>query len=136
MQSVAIRITHYAILTKMAEHNELGKHGEALALSYLEQKGYEILEENWCHGKAEVDLIAYINKQLIFVEVKTRSSVAFGFPEEFVSNAKQRLMQFAAEEYIELMSHKGEIRFDIISVLFNKQNKFTINHIEDAFWPS
>lgn len=120
----------------MAQHNDLGKHGEALALNYLQQKGYEILEENWGHGKAEVDLIAYIDKQIIFVEVKTRTGVAFGFPEEFVTAAKQRLLQFAAEAYIELMSHAGEIRFDIISVLFDKKNKFTINHIEDAFWPS
>lgn len=120
----------------MAQHNDLGKRGEALALSFLQQKGYEILEENWCHGKAEVDLIAYINKQIIFVEVKTRSAVAFGYPEDFVDNAKQRLLQFAAEEYIELMNHEGEIRFDIISVLFDKHDHFTINHIEDAFWPT
>jgi putative endonuclease len=120
----------------MAQHNEFGKHGEALALRFLQQKGYEILEQNWCHGKAEVDLIAYIDKQIVFIEVKTRRSVAFGFPEEFVTTAKQQLLQFAAEEYIDLMDHQGEIRFDIISVLFDKENKYTINHIEDAFWPS
>ena len=118
----------------MAQHNDLGKLGEQLAARYLVEKGYEILDENWCHGKAEIDLIAYINKQIIFVEVKTRSSIAFGYPEEFVNDAKQRLMQFAAEEYIELMNHQGEVRFDIISVLFNP-NTQTIKHIEDAFWP-
>ena len=120
----------------MAQHNDLGFKGEMLAKEYLEQKGYEILDENWIHGKAEVDLIAYINKQIIFVEVKTRTSITFGLPEDFVSEAKQKQMDLAASEYIELMNHQGEIRFDIVSVLFNKQNNYTIKHIEDAFWPS
>ena len=120
----------------MATHNDLGRRGEAIAADYLIAKGYELLEENWIHGKAEVDLIAYSNGQLIFVEVKTRSSVAFGQPEDFVDEAKQQQMATAAEEYIELMDHEGEIRFDVVAVLFNAQNKYTINHIEDAFWPS
>lgn len=119
----------------MASHNDLGFKGEAIAKEFLVKKGYEILDENWVHGKAEVDLIAYYNQQLIFVEVKTRSSSAFGLPEEFVSNAKQNLLATAAAEYIELMNHQRDIRFDIIAVLFN-QNNYTINHIEDAFWPS
>ena len=119
----------------MAQHNDLGFKGEALAKAYLEQNGYEILDENWVHGKAEVDLIAYLNRQIIFVEVKTRTSVSFGLPEDFVNDAKQKQMELAANEYIELMNHQGEIRFDIISVLFDKKDKFTIKHIEDAFWP-
>lgn len=120
----------------MASHNDLGFKGEAVAKEFLIENGYEILDENWVHGKAEVDLIVYLNSQIIFVEVKTRSSVAFGMPEDFVSNAKQKQMEYAANEYIELMNHKGEIRFDIISILFDKKEKYTIKHIEDAFWPS
>ena len=119
----------------MALHNELGFKGEDIAKHYLLQKGYEILEENWIFGKAEIDLVAYVNKQLIFVEVKTRSGINFGMPEDFVDLAKQKQMEIAANEYIELMDHQGEIRFDIIAVLFDQQDKYTINHIEDAFWP-
>ncbi len=119
----------------MAIHNQLGKQGEAIAAKFLQQKGYEILEENWVHGKAEVDLIAYKDKKIIFIEVKTRSSVAFGQPEDFVTLAKQKQMEYASEEYIALMNHQGESRFDIIAVLFNKQ-QHTVKHIEDAFWPS
>lgn len=119
----------------MATHNDLGKRGEAIAADYLVEKGYELLEENWIHGKAEVDLIVYLNSQLIFVEVKTRSSNAFGEPEDFVGTAKQKQMALAAEEYIELMDHEGEIRFDVVSILFNTENNYTITHIEDAFWP-
>ena len=120
----------------MASHNDLGFKGEALAKAFLGKIGYEILDENWTHGKAEVDLIAYFKKQIIFVEVKTRTSTSFGLPEDFVSQAKQNQMDLAANEYIELMNHKGEIRFDIVSILFDKQNNYTINHIKDAFWPT
>ncbi len=120
----------------MATHNDLGFKGEAIAKRFLVNKGYEILDENWVYGKAEVDLIAYLNRQIIFVEVKTRTSVAFGMPEDFVTDAKQKQMELAASEYIVLMNHIGEIRFDIISILFDTQDKYTIKHIEDAFWPS
>jgi len=118
----------------MALHNQLGTKGEAMAKAYLEEKGYEIMEENWCYGKAEVDLIAYYDKRIIFIEVKTRTSTGFGQPEDFVSEAKQRNLQKAADEYIYLMNFKGEIRFDIIALIFNKREEFSIRHIEDAFW--
>jgi putative endonuclease len=119
----------------MAGHNDLGRQGEQLAKVWLENSDYEILEENWCFKKSEVDLIAYKNERIIFVEVKTRTGNSFGEPEEFVTVAKQKQLELAANEYIYLMDFKGEIRFDIISVLFNKNSNYTINHIEDAFWP-
>ncbi|WP_421942329.1 YraN family protein [Pedobacter sp.] len=119
----------------MALHNELGKHGESIAKTYLEDAGFEILEENWTHGKAEIDLIAYKEGLMVFVEVKARSSVAFGQPEEFVHTAKQKQLESASLAYIELMNHQNEIRFDIIAITFTKDNHYTLNHIEDAFWP-
>ena len=118
----------------MALHNQLGIQGEAIAKTYLESKDYEILEENWVYRKAELDLIALYKRQLIFVELKTRTSVTFGQPEDFVDLRKQKNLQKAAEEYIYLMNFKGEIRFDIISIVFNKQGEYQLHHIEDAFW--
>jgi putative endonuclease len=118
----------------MAKHNILGQKGEAIARKYLEESGFEILDENWCHGKAEVDLIAYRDKRIIFVEVKARTSTGYGQPEDFVNEAKQVLLQRAAEEYIYIMDFKGEIRFDIISILLDKQGEYKLRHIEDAFW--
>jgi putative endonuclease len=120
----------------MALHLDLGRKGEHLAKEHLEKAGYEILDENWTHGRLEVDLIAYKNEVMIFTEVKTRTGNWFGEPEDFVDARKQKLLVEAAEEYIYLMNHQGEVRFDIISVLFDKQANYTINHIEDAFWPS
>ncbi|RFZ83227.1 YraN family protein [Mucilaginibacter terrenus] len=120
----------------MATHNDLGRRGEALAKAHLEASGYEIMDENWTFGKAEVDLIAYKDRNIIFVEVKARSGTGFGQPEDFVDARKQRLLVEAADEYIYLMNHQGEVRFDIISVLFDRNNNYKLKHIEDAFWPS
>lgn len=120
----------------MAKHLELGRKGESLAKTHLLQLGYEILDENWTFGKAEVDIIAWKDKIIIFTEVKTRTGNYFGEPEDFVDNRKQKLMVEAAEEYIYLMNHQGEVRFDIISILFDKFSNYTLKHIEDAFWPA
>ena len=75
----------------MAEHNELGKLGEELAVDFLEKNGYEILENNWTFQKAEVDIIALKAEVLAVVEVKTRSSLDFGLPQEFVKPKKIQL---------------------------------------------
>jgi len=120
----------------MAQHLELGRKGENLAKLHLENTGYEILDENWTHGKLEIDLIAYKDKMMIFAEVKTRTGNFFGEPEDFVDMRKQKLLVEAADEYIYLMNHQGEVRFDIIAILFDNKQNYTLKHIEDAFWPS
>ncbi|WP_316804636.1 YraN family protein [Pedobacter nototheniae] len=120
----------------MALHNDLGKLGESIGKRYLEEKGYEILDENWTYGKAEIDLIVYQNGLMVFVEIKSRSSVAFGQPEEFVNQAKQKQMELASLAYIEIMNHQNEIRFDVIAITFTKDHNYTLKHIEDAFWPA
>jgi putative endonuclease len=120
----------------MATHNDLGRKGEAMAKAHLEATGYEIMDENWVFGKAEIDLIAYKDRVIIFTEVKTRTGNWFGEPEDFVDARKQRLLVEAADEYIYLMNHQGEVRFDIISILFDRNSNHTLKHIEDAFWPS
>ncbi|OAQ38447.1 hypothetical protein A5893_13550 [Pedobacter psychrophilus] len=119
----------------MATHNDDGKKGETIAKAFLEAKGYEILDENWTFGKAEVDIIAHLNRTIIFVEVKARSGNYFGNPEDFISVKKQQLLAKAAEEYVHVVNHKHEIRFDVIAILFKKGfESYEINHIEDAFW--
>ena len=120
----------------MAQHLDLGRKGESLAKAHLENAGYEIMDENWVYDKAEIDLIAYKDSIIIFAEVKTRSGNWFGEPEDFVDIRKQKLLVKAADEYIYLMNHQGEVRFDIISILFDKQKNYILKHIEDAFWPS
>jgi putative endonuclease len=119
----------------MAAHNDFGDKGELLAKQYFEDNGYEVLDENWTFRKSEIDLILYKDSTIIFAEVKTRSGNYFGEPEEFVDLQKQKLLTLAADEYIHLMDHKHEVRFDIISILFDKFGEHNIRHIEDAFWP-
>lgn len=119
----------------MTFNQDLGKQGELWARNYLLKNHYEILEENWTFGKSEIDLIVYQDETLIFVEVKTRSGTAFGQPEDFVDAHKQKQMQLAAEAYIRLMEHRGEVRFDVISILLNADKEPALKHIPDAFWP-
>ncbi len=78
-----------------------GKYGEDLAVSYLEEKGFEILERNYRYGRGEVDLIGLLdNDLLVFFEVKLRKNNAFGEPETFISRNQQQKIMAAAEDYI------------------------------------
>ncbi len=107
-----------------------GKYGEDLAVSFLEKKGFEITERNYRYGRGEIDLIGILeNKLLVFVEVKLRKGNAYGEPETFVSNAQQKLIIKAAENYLFAINWKKDIRFDIISITRDE-----ILHIEDAFY--
>ncbi len=117
----------------MAEHNELGALGEKLAVAYLKENGYEVLETNWRSGQLEIDIIAKNKDFIIVAEVKTRSTNVFGEPEEFVNKQKQKLLIRAASDYVVKMDLDTEVRFDIISVLI-KGNKNQVNHIIDAFY--
>lgn len=99
----------------------------------LRQKGYKILERNYRHGKSEIDLIAQGEGLLIFIEVKTRSSNTFGFPEEFVSENQQKAIIRAANHYVEKIDWKGDIRFDIMAIIV-KQTVMQIEHLKDAFY--
>ena len=117
-----------------APHIELGKQGEELAVAHLLARGYELLYRNWRHSRAEVDIIARIGNDWVFVEVKTRETDYFGFPEEAVGKAKQKQLMQAANAFVEKFPINGEIRFDIIAVILNPK-KQEIHHIEDAFWP-
>jgi putative endonuclease len=119
----------------MAEHNDIGKAGEVLAQKHLKEKGYIILETNWRHGKDEIDIIAIDGKFLVIVEVKTRQSNWLGEPEISVNRDKQRFLVRAADIYIQRHNIDKETRFDIVSVLL-KNEKATINHIVDAFYPT
>ncbi len=116
----------------MNNAHELGKEGEALAKNYLNQKNFTILQTNWRWEKAEIDIIAEHNKQLVFVEVKTRRNSSFGNPSEFVSIKKQELMKSAAEAYIEMNNLSHEIRFDIVGIILNSKDE-KIEHIQNAF---
>ena len=117
----------------MAEHNELGKLGEEMAVEFLQKSGYEILETNWTFQKAEIDIIARKAETVAIVEVKTRSSIDFGLPQEFVKPKKIQLLVKAVNEYITINDLDVEVRFDIIAI-HKTANEFVIEHLENAFY--
>ena len=119
----------------MSDHNDLGLAGELNACEFLVKKGYKILEKNWRSGSWEIDIIAKQKDTLVIVEVKTRSNNYFGEPYLAVTKQKQRLLIKAAESYVVRKNLNYEVRFDIISIHFIKGMP-TINHIEDAFYPT
>ncbi|MEM7660512.1 MAG: YraN family protein [Bacteroidota bacterium] len=120
----------------MAEHNELGKRGEELAASFLEAKGLQILDRNYRFERAEIDIAALSldPPELIFVEVKTRSSGQWGHPEMAVTEKKQQLIFQAADSYLyEKQMSTVPVRFDIIAITYEQTDHPMIHHIEDAF---
>jgi putative endonuclease len=118
----------------MSENNANGKLGETLAADYLRAKGYSIIATNRKFSHAEIDIIAKIGEEIVFVEVKTRKNSHFGFPEESIDPKKIRLMGKAAELYCIEKRKRLEIRFDLISLILEGTAPEII-HIEDAFFP-
>lgn len=119
----------------MAEHITLGKQGEEIALQYLKDKGYTILERNWRNSHKEIDIVAKDGDTLVIVEVKTRHTSTFGEPYEAVTQVKERLLVSAANSYICKFNMDCDTRFDIVSIILPQKGEPIIEHIEDAFEP-
>lgn len=119
----------------MTPKQELGKRGEQLALQQLTRLGYTLLEQNWRHRRAEIDLILMDGPTLVFVEVKTRSTDAFGHPLEFVRKRQTDLLSSAASAYMEAIDHDWELRFDLVSVIIEADGSYRLEHVRDAFFP-
>lgn len=117
----------------MAQHNELGKKGEQLAVDFLLENGYEIVERNFRFDKAEVDVIAKKKEVLAIVEVKTRSTVDFGNPQDFLKPKQIQRIVKAVDEYVTVNKLDVEVRFDIIAIIKNGK-QFDIEHLENAFY--
>jgi putative endonuclease len=127
----------------MAEHNELGKRGEELAVNYLQKEGYTILQTNYIYQKAEIDIIAQKESVLAVVEVKTRSSTDFGLPQDFVKPKKIQLLVKAIDAFVIQQDLDLDVRFDIIAITASTNTKsterqedksFVIEHLIDAFY--
>ena len=118
--------------------NPIAIIGENEAAEILEKKGFRILERNWRMGHLELDLIAESRKEIVFAEVKARTST-FGdkMPEEYVDENKRKHMVAAANAYIKYHKIEKQPRFDIIGIIIDAQtNEITYkNHLENAFLP-
>lgn len=119
----------------MAHHNDFGYWGEDVAAQYLIDKGYTICQRDWKSGHRDIDIVAYDGEELVFVEVKTRQNKLFCNPEDSVNEAKIDNLIIAAENYVNIYNIDNPTRFDIITVLGDEHDGFTINHIKEAFLP-
>jgi len=117
----------------MAEHNILGVEAERKALTFLSEKGYQLLQKNYRFQKAEVDLIMQQGTTLICVEVKARTTDFFGTPEQFVSSKKIKLLVRAMDHYLKENTIKMEVRFDVVACIV-KGTKWFLKHITNAFY--
>ena len=116
----------------MAAHNELGAWGEELAASYLQRKGYEIVERNWKSGHRDIDIIAMDGSVMVFVEVKTRRNRMFVEPEEAIDYMKLRNLRASINHYVKFKHISCDIRLDAITIVGTPENGSPdIDHIVD-----
>lgn len=117
----------------MASHNDLGKYGESLARNYLLNNGYTVLHNNWKHLHYEIDMIAAKENKLHFIEVKTRRTTTFGFPEESIDKKKFRNLQKAAGQFLHQYPQWKWVQYDVLSIFINKDDAVDYFYIEDVF---
>jgi putative endonuclease len=112
----------------------LGKQGEALAVHYLQQRKYTIIEQNFRCKCGELDIIAREGKVIVFIEVKTRKNLSYGPPQLAVTTFKQRQISKAALFYLAQKKMQGtNARFDVIAILLGYNEVPQIEHIINAF---
>ena len=117
----------------MLNKREVGGYGEQLAEKHLVANGYQISTRNFRIASGEIDLIAYKDKTVVFVEVKYRKNLSRGYPAESVTKAKQRKIRRLAEYYIYKNNLRNvDFRIDVIQIIDDGVNPI-IDHIENAF---
>jgi putative endonuclease len=118
----------------MAEKNETGKKGEQVACAYLKTLGYSILHTNWRFHRYELDIVATNGKELVIVEVKTRSKNYLINPEDAIDRRKIQRISTATDAYIRQNKINIPIRFDVICLIKDDLSYTLDRHFEDAFF--
>jgi putative endonuclease len=109
-----------------------GKMGETLAVSYLQLRGFKLLERNWRFKRVEIDLIACKGNTLHFIEVKTRRSLRYGWPEEHIKPGKITRMMIAAEAFLQTLPKPSLVQLDILSIVLSNRKPPVFWLIEDV----
>ena len=118
----------------MRNTTEIGRYGESVACFYLQNNKFKIVEQNFYASHNEIDIIAENKKYIVFVEVKTRSSVAYGDVRETVTPQKMRNVVLAAEAYVKKNMIDLDVRFDVVTIL-TRGDTYEIEHVRSAFYP-
>jgi len=116
-----------------SRHLALGRAGERAAAELLKRRGYEVIGTGFAARRGEIDLICRRGDELVVVEVKTRTSHAFGTPLEAVGSRKRKALLAAAAEYRALAEWRGPIRFAVVGLTGNPDDGFTAELVEDLF---
>jgi putative endonuclease len=118
----------------MAAKDELGRHGEDVAVEFLQRRGLVVLDRNWRCREGELDVVAVQAQRLVVCEVKTRSCARFGEPAEAVTPRKVLRVRRATQAWLAARGVPWcEIRFDVVSVLLEPGRPATVAHYEAAF---
>jgi putative endonuclease len=117
----------------MALHITRGKEGEELALAFLRKMDFDILTCNWRHSHYEIDIIAVKDGVIHFVEVKTRHSMTFGYPEESVTRKKFASLKKGAEYFMRSFPARNRLQFDILAISVFRDKKEEYLFIEDVY---
>lgn len=118
----------------MATRSQVGAWGEAIAAKHLADHGYVLRDRNWRHGHGELDLIAERGGDIVFVEVRTRRTHAFGAPEETLGSRKRATLIATAQAYLETHAlEDAQWQIDVIAIDLDAHNVVTrLDHIECA----
>jgi putative endonuclease len=115
----------------MATKDELGRRGELLAAAHLENRGFDVIDRNWRCRQGEIDLVARDGNEYVFVEVKTRSSTAFGTPLDAITPQKlARLQRLAVAWCASHLRTRQLIRIDAIGIIAPRGGPIVIDHLE------
>jgi putative endonuclease len=123
----------------MRVKDAVGRYGEQVAVEHLETAGLVVVARNWRCRQGELDIVARDGTELVFVEVKTRSSLAFGSPAEAVDRVKSTRIRQLALRWIMAQRDSGEfehwsaLRFDVIAVVRSPSNGPEVIHLKGAF---
>ncbi|MFN9109911.1 MAG: YraN family protein [Bacteroidota bacterium] len=116
----------------MQKHHDTGFKGEAIAINWLSRQGFLILRTNWRYSHYELDIIAERGNMLHFIEVKTRSGLRYGYPEEGVTLEKIKRMKMAGAAYLcRYDPHRFWVQYCIVSILMKDDRVEEIKFIED-----
>jgi putative endonuclease len=123
----------------MPTKDDVGRHGEQVALAHLRAREWLVLDRNWRCREGEIDIVALDGPTLVFVEVKTRSSLDYGSPAEAVGRVKANRIRrlalhwIAADRAQDYRQAWSTLRFDVVSVLRGAEGRASVDHVEGAF---
>ena len=115
-------------------NKEIGIFGENMAISHLSELGYEIMHRNWRYKHLEIDIIANKDNLLHIIEVKTRTSIEFGYPEQFIHRKKMQFLKNGAAFFQYENSSWKYLQFDVISIFLNDQQIWELAFFEDVYF--